>query len=384
MAGCGQPAGVAVARGHTCLQCSTLKGGRVYGVRKGLPPVASPTASRGGDVDRRGGHPLAGWLQLFEKKGRTQRYEISKRLSRITEGTSVENHVLKMIEWIEKLIGLGIVLEDNPCIDLILQSLPDSFSHFIMNFNTSKFEVTLPELLNMLREAESAIKKEKPILYIGKTKNKRKNSKTLKKGKGKERLCKTKVAKKYPGKDKGQCFHYGRDVLARPRRLARGEMDLKMGNGARVAIVAVGERAVFLLKEHILGGNSGSEIELSEVGEPDSSTIPESESVQNLVDAPEGIVLIGCKCIFKNKIGVDGKVETYKARLVAKGYRQRQGVDYNKTFSPVAMLKSIRIILAIAAYYDYEIWQMDVKTTFLNGNLEKEVYMIQSEGFVSK
>ncbi|RZR85288.1 hypothetical protein BHM03_00012234 [Ensete ventricosum] len=64
MAGCGQPAGVAVARGHTCLQCSTLKGGRVYGVRKGLPPVASPTASRGGDVDCRGGHPLAGWLQV--------------------------------------------------------------------------------------------------------------------------------------------------------------------------------------------------------------------------------------------------------------------------------------------------------------------------------
>ena len=88
---------------------------------------------------------------------------------------------------------------------------------------------------------------------------------------------------------------------------------------------------------------------------------------------PEGIVPIGCKWIFKKKIGVDGKVETYKARLVAKGYRQRQGVDYDETFSPVAMLKSIRILLAITAHYDYEIWQMDVKTAFLNGNLE-EVY----------
>ncbi|RZS29064.1 hypothetical protein BHM03_00062735, partial [Ensete ventricosum] len=65
-------------------------------------------------------------------------------------------------------------------------SLQDSFSHFIM-FNVSKFEVTLPELLNMLREAESAINKEKPVLYIGETKKKRKASKTLKKGKGKER-----------------------------------------------------------------------------------------------------------------------------------------------------------------------------------------------------
>ena len=102
-----------------------------------------------------------------------------------------------------------------------------------------------------------------------------------------------------------------------------------------------------------------------------------SNKIWNLVDAPEGIVPIGCKWIFKKKIGVDGKVETYKARLVAKGYRQRQGIDYDETFSPVAMLKSIRILLAIATHYDYEIWQMDVKTAFLNGNLEEEVYMMQ-------
>ena len=77
------------------------------------------------------------------------------------------------------------------------------------------------------------------------------------------------------------------------------------------------------------------------------------------------------------------KVETYKARLVAKGYRQRYGIDYDETFSPVAMLKSIRIMLALAAHFDYEIWQMDVRTAFLNGELEEEVYMIQPEGFTS-
>ena len=59
-----------------------------------------------------------------------------------------------------------------------------------------------------------------------------------------------------------------------------------------------------------------------------------------------------------------------------------QGVDYNETFSPVAKLKSVRIMLAIAAYYDYEIWQMDVKTAFLNGHLKEELYMMQPEGFV--
>jgi len=104
--------------------------------------------------------------------------------------------------------------------------------------------------------------------------------------------------------------------------------------------------------------------------------------VWNLVDPPDGVRAIECKWIFKKKIDADGKVHIYKARLVAKGFRQIQGVDYDKTFSPIAMLKSIRILLAIAAYYDYEIWQMDIKTTFLNGNLSEDVYMTQPEGFV--
>ena len=69
---------------------------------------------------------------------------------------------------------------------------------------------------------------------------------------------------------------------------------------------------------------------------------------------------------------------------MAKGYTQKEGVDYEETFSPVAMLKSIRTLLSIAAYYDYEIWQMDVKTAFLNGNLDESIYMVQPEGFVAQ
>ncbi|CAL8993231.1 unnamed protein product, partial [Prunus brigantina] len=109
-----------------------------------------------------------------------------------------------------------------------------------------------------------------------------------------------------------------------------------------------------------------------------------TNQVWTLVDPPLGIVPIGNKWIFKRKIGSDGKVETYKARLVAKGYKQREGIDYEETFSPVAMTKSIRILLAIAAYHDYEVWQMDVKTAFLNGHLQEELYMDQPEGFISK
>ena len=70
---------------------------------------------------------------------------------------------------------------------------------------------------------------------------------------------------------------------------------------------------------------------------------------------------------------------------MAKWYTQKEGIDYDETFSPVVMLKSIRILLSIAVYYyDYEIWQMDVKTVFLNGNLEEEIYMLQPESFIAK
>lgn len=103
--------------------------------------------------------------------------------------------------------------------------------------------------------------------------------------------------------------------------------------------------------------------------------------VWTLVDLPDGVKPIECKWIFKKKIYMDGNIQIYKAGLVAKGYKQVHGIDYDETYSPVAMLKSIRILLATAAHYDYEIWQMDVKTAFLNGNLEEDVYMTQPEGF---
>ncbi|KAG8496998.1 hypothetical protein CXB51_008222 [Gossypium anomalum] len=105
--------------------------------------------------------------------------------------------------------------------------------------------------------------------------------------------------------------------------------------------------------------------------------------VWTLIDPPEWVKLIGCKWVFKNKTDLDGNVQTYKGRLVTKGFRQIYGVDYDETFSPVAMFKSIRILLAIDAFHDYEIWQMDVKTAFLNGKLEEDVYMTQLEGFVN-
>jgi hypothetical protein len=104
----------------------------------------------------------------------------------------------------------------------------------------------------------------------------------------------------------------------------------------------------------------------------------------SLVPLPKGRKPISCKWVFKIKHGVDGEVERYKARLVAKGFMQAFGVYYNKTFALVAKFVLIRCILALAAIEDMEIHQMDVKTTFLNGDLEKEIYMEQPEGFTQE
>nr|AAF65309.1 reverse transcriptase [Picea glauca] len=93
---------------------------------------------------------------------------------------------------------------------------------------------------------------------------------------------------------------------------------------------------------------------------------------------------VGRKWLFKKKFNVEGKVEKYKARLVEKGYSQVEGIEFGEIFSPVAKLTSIRFLLSIVVAFDLEVEQMDVKTTFLHGDLEEEIYMKQPEGFVVK
>ncbi len=94
-----------------------------------------------------------------------------------------------------------------------------------------------------------------------------------------------------------------------------------------------------------------------------------------LVPLPLGRKPISCKWVFKIKQGANGEMERYKARLVARGFTQTYGVDYNKTFALVPKFTSICYLLALAALEDMEIHQMDMKTTFLNGELEEEMYM---------
>ncbi|PHU24885.1 hypothetical protein BC332_03217 [Capsicum chinense] len=106
-----------------------------------------------------------------------------------------------------------------------------------------------------------------------------------------------------------------------------------------------------------------------------------SNHTWELVDLPPGNKPLGSKWIFKRKMKVSGIMDKYKARLVVKGFKQKC-LDYFDTYSPVIRITSIRMLIALAAVYGLEIHQMDVKTAFLNGELEEEIYMEQPEGFV--
>ena len=103
----------------------------------------------------------------------------------------------------------------------------------------------------------------------------------------------------------------------------------------------------------------------------------------SLVPLPANRTAIGCKWVYKTKRGADGTITKYKARLVAKGFLQRYGVDYDETYAPVARYPSIRAILALTAHHDWELHQMDVKSAYLNGDLEEDIYMTQPEGYVA-
>src|SRR5512133_4119809 len=101
----------------------------------------------------------------------------------------------------------------------------------------------------------------------------------------------------------------------------------------------------------------------------------------HLVQSKSGMNVIDCKWVFRIKRKSDGSIDRYKARLVAKGFKQRFGIDYEDTFSPVVKAATIRLVLSIAVSRGWSLRQLDVQDTFLHGVLKEEVYTKQPPGF---
>jgi len=110
----------------------------------------------------------------------------------------------------------------------------------------------------------------------------------------------------------------------------------------------------------------------------------EKNNTWQLVDIPQDRKVIGVKWVFKTKLNVDDSINKFKARLVVKGYAQIFGVDYSYTFVSVTRLNTIRMLLAVAAQKGWKIYQLDVKSAFLKGFLQEEIYVEQPEGFMKK
>eukprot|EP00253_Pinus_taeda_P029394 PITA_29394 len=108
----------------------------------------------------------------------------------------------------------------------------------------------------------------------------------------------------------------------------------------------------------------------------------ERNNTLELVPRPKDKNVIGTKWVFKNKLNENGEVIRNKARLVCKGYSQQEGIDFEETFAPVAILEAIRMFLALSSFQNFKVFQMDVKSAFLNGDLEEEVYIEQPDGFI--
>ncbi|KAL9273839.1 Retrovirus-related Pol polyprotein from transposon TNT 1-94-like protein, partial [Drosera capensis] len=171
------------------------------------------------------------------------------------------------------------------------------------------------------------------------------------------------------------------DIINEDQTQQSQEHEVSLRRSTRERRNAILDDYIVFLQEHEAMESSKSQKWIDAMNDEIKSM--SDNDVWELVSLPEGVKPIGCKWIFKTKKDSEGNIMRFKARLVAKGYTQKEGIDFKETFSPVSSKDSFRIIMALVAHFDLKLHQMDVKTAFLNGDIEETIYMQQPENFVS-
>nr|GEW28967.1 retrovirus-related Pol polyprotein from transposon TNT 1-94 [Tanacetum cinerariifolium] len=305
---------------------------------------------------------------MFQAKASKERLDVVKSLMacKPKPRASICAFILEIKGYFDRLESLNMVFNAVLFINIILSSLPADYNQFVLLYQMNGKETSIIKLHSLLQTAEQGIKKiDVPststsiVLTVNYNARKRNTSYSNWKGKAtkrkSDRVSKRKVEYEISLKSdpkEAMCFYYntkGIGSVVIPVKLGDISLPICITSG-RVSKPPQFDHD-FHIKEDKFSDNT-----LSELNEP--------TNYKESMASPE---------IFKKKTDIDGKVHTYKARLGANGYTQTHMIDYEKPFSPVAKIKSIRIMLAIAAFHDYEIWQMDVKTAFLNEKLTEDI-----------
>ncbi|KAL9271968.1 Retrovirus-related Pol polyprotein from transposon RE1-like protein [Drosera capensis] len=159
-------------------------------------------------------------------------------------------------------------------------------------------------------------------------------------------------------------------------------LQLNDKQGRSVARVKMGKNRIYKLNAENISFEEAMRDEKWQGAMNVEFQLIERNKTWELTNLPKGGQAIGVKWVFKKKLNAKGEIERYKARLVAKGYKQKAGIDYDEVFALVARMETIRLLIAQAAQFKWQIFQMDIKLAFLNDVLEEEMYLEQPPGYM--